>query len=288
MANMQFWETKVNNLASFSTYYNRLTEIAISRFKYKNIPKTVDLRFYELAEFVDGFALGFVDPVLGMLVLRSTIQGEWNVYNIPKHRRAYASNNYNAERNDSDSVIIFNNMLRTNTQTSIIYYARKLAEYDRVIDVNIKAQKTPILITCPENQRLTLKNVYSKYEGNEPVIYAQKELTKNDISAISTGAPYVADRIYELKTKVWNEALTFLGVSNIAENKKERMITDEVERQLGGTLVARNSYLKERQTAWDKLYEMFPEYFEGKPEVSYDDGVEEFGEMPGDEVSADE
>ena len=79
----------------------------------------------------------------------------------------------------------------------------------------------------------------------------------NSLRAISTNAPYVADKLYQLKTQIWNEALTYLGISNLNIQKKERMITDEVQRNQGGTIASRYSRLEARREAVDKINRMF-------------------------------
>lgn len=257
VADRQFWESAKLNNYSFKQYYNRLTELSVSMFEWKNLPDTIDIRFLELALFGDGLAVFFYDDVLGYLALRCAIGGQMNVYRIPTKRRAYAANGYNKNLDESNSVIIFNNYLHTNSMLDVELFARRLYNLDRAIDVNANAQKTPILVQCDENQRLTLKNVYMKYDGNEPVIFGDKNLNPNSIKVLQTGAPYVADKLYQLKTQIWNEALTYLGISNINVTKKERLITDEVTRNQGGTMASRYSRLEARRQACDEINRKF-------------------------------
>lgn len=257
VADRQFWESAKLNNYSFKQYYNRLTELSVSMFEWKNVPDTIDIRFLELALFGDGLAVFFYDDVLGYLALRCAIGGQMNVYRIPTKRRAYAANGYNKNLDESNSVIIFNNYLHTNSMLDVELFARRLYNLDRAIDVNANAQKTPILVQCDENQRLTLKNVYMKYDGNEPVIFGDKNLNPNSIKVLQTGAPYVADKLYQLKTQIWNEALTYLGISNINVTKKERLITDEVTRNQGGTMASRYSRLEARRQACDEINRKF-------------------------------
>ena len=257
VADRQFWESAKLNNYSFKQYYNRLTELSVSMFEWKNVPDTIDIRFLELALFGDGLAVFFYDDVLGYLALRCAISGQMNVYRIPTKRRAYAANGYNKNLDESNSVIIFNNYLHTNSMLDVELFARRLYNLDRAIDVNANAQKTPILVQCDENQRLTLKNVYMKYDGNEPVIFGDKNLNPNSIKVLQTGAPYVADKLYQLKTQIWNEALTYLGISNINVTKKERLITDEVTRNQGGTMASRYSRLEARRQACDEINRKF-------------------------------
>lgn len=255
--NGKFWESAKRNNVSYIQYFNRLMELSISMFEWKNLPKSVDERFLENVLFTDGMAVFFKDDVLGYLALRTTIGGRLNVYQIPTERRAYASNGYNQELNEEDSVIIFNNMIHTNAVVDVETFAKRLYNIDRAIDVNANAQKTPILITCEEAQRLTLKNVYMQYDGNEPVIFGDKNLNPNSLKVLTTGAPYVADKLYQLKTQIWNEALTYLGISNLNIQKKERLVSDEVTRNLGGVIASRWSRLNARRQACNKINEMF-------------------------------
>lgn len=253
----QFWESAKLNNYTFRQYYNRLTELSISMFEYEELPESVDQRYMELALFGDGLSVFFKDEVLGFLVLRCAIGGQMNVYRIPTDRRAYAANGYNKKLTDENSVIIWNNMLHTPSMLDVEMFSRRLYNLDRAIDVNANAQKTPILIQCEENQRLTLKNLYMKYDGNEPVIFGDKNINPNSLKVLQTGAPYVGDKLYQLKTDLWNEALTYLGISNVSYQKRERLISDEVNRSQGGVIASRYSRLLARQQAFDEINKMF-------------------------------
>lgn len=245
------------NNQAFIHYLNRLKELAVSMFEWKNVPDTVDIRYLELTLMQDGMAIFFNDEELGYLGLQVMIGGNLNVYRIPIIRRAYAVNGYSKELTPDDSVIIFNNMLHTNSIMDLEMFALKLYECDRTIDVNIKAQKTPVALLCDENQRLVMKNLYLQYDGNMPFIFGSKNLDIKQIQAINTGAPFVADKVMETKNQIWNEALTYLGISNTSYQKKERLISDEVIRNMGGTIASRYSRLSERQKACDMINRMF-------------------------------
>lgn len=254
---LQFCESAYMNNRTYLQYYNRLTELAISMFEWQNLPETIDQRFLEMCLFSDGMCIFFQDEVLGYLSLQCMIGGNLNVYRIPMERKAYATNGYQRELDGTNSVIIFNNYLHTNSMLDVEMFSKRLYNLDRAIDVNANAQKTPVLIQCDESQRLTMKNLYKQYEGNEPFIFGSKGLDANGLKVLQTGAPYVADKLYELKTQIWNEALTYLGISNINVVKKERMITDEVTRNQGGTVASRYSRLESRRQACKQINEMF-------------------------------
>lgn len=253
-----FGESAVMNKATYIQYFNRLVELSVSMFEWQGLPETVDPRYLELHLFKNGSMVYFRDEVMGDLCLDCIANGQFDVYGNPISRRAYSSyNQYQKTLNESDSVIIWNNYLRQPSVLDVKMFAKRLYNLDRIIDVNANAQKTPVLVQGTEKQRLTLINLYKEFDGNAPFIFGDKNLDLNSLRAISTNAPYVADKLYQLKTQIWNEALTYLGISNLNIQKKERMITDEVQRNQGGTIASRYSRLEARREAVDKINRMF-------------------------------
>lgn len=253
----EFFDSAILNKLTYNHYLQILTELAISSFEWHNLPESVDSRFLELALFYKAQAVFFNDEVLGYLCLQCTTGAGFNVYNIPVERRAYASNGYNRILDDKNSVLIYNNMLRTSSDNTILMFANRLWDLDRTIDINSKSQKTPFILTSTPQQRLTILNLYKEYTGNAPVIYGDKNIDLQSLQCIPTQAPYVGDKLYSLKVNLWNEALTYLGITNVSINKRERLSTDEVNRSLGGTIACRQSRLKARKQACEKINEMF-------------------------------
>lgn len=283
-SNKNFWKSSYMNNRTYMQYYNRLTELSISMFEWKNLPDTIDPRFLELTLFSDGMSVFFRDETLGDLALQCMISGQLDVYRIPINRVAYATNGYRRNLDDTNSIIIFNNMLHTNSMLDVEMFSRRLYNLDRAIDVNANAQKTPVLIQCEENQRLTMKNLYEQYDGNQPFIFGDKALNTNALKVLKTDAPYVADRLYELKTQIWNEALTYLGISNTNIMKKERMITDEVQRNQGGVIASRYSRLDSRKQACKKINEMFGLNID----VEYREDYQLYDDLVDDEIEGGE
>ena len=251
------WESALLNNRTYLQYYNRLLELAINMYEWKNLPDSVDERFLELTLFSDGMAVFFRDDILGELCLQCMIGGNLDVYRIPIERTAYATNGYQMQLNSQNSVIIFNNYTHTNSMVDVEMYARRLYEIERTIDVNVKAQKTPLIIRASENQRLTMKNLYMQYDGNEPFIFGDKNLDMDAIKVLPTNAPYVADKLNILKRQIWNEALTYLGIENSNTEKKERLVSDEVNSNLGGVAAQRFCRLNARRKAADQINKMF-------------------------------
>ena len=247
----------VNNL-TYMQYLNRLTELSVSMFEWKNLPPTVDARYLELHLFETGSMVYFDDDVIGNLCLDCLPSGRLDVYGNPVLRRAYSGyNNYQKLLKESNSVIIWNNYLHTNSILEVKMFARRLYNLDRIIDVNANAQKTPVLIQGTEQQRFTLKNLYKEFDGNSPFIFGDKNLDLNSLKCLQTGAPYVCDKLYNLKQMYWNEALTYLGINNTGAQKRERMLAIESSQAQGGTISSRYSRLQSRREAVEKINAMF-------------------------------
>lgn len=257
MSQVQLNEEIFLNSWTTIDYLNRLKEYALNMFEWINLPKTVDARFIELVLFEEGKINFFEDKLIGFLALRVNESGKQNVYNEFDKKYIYANNGFSRVRNLRNSVTIYNNYLRTPTYTTVNLYAIRLARVTRAIDLNIEAQKTPVLITCPENQKLSLKNVYEQYKGNAPVIYTDSEFNLDSIKVLKTDAPFVVDKLTLYKHDIWNEVMTFLGVNNSNQDKKERLVANEVDANDEQIEQARFNMLDARKDACKKINDMF-------------------------------
>lgn len=177
---------------------------------------------------------------------KKIFRGLFDEFNIPYYRRVVLPNNgYQNTFSDDDSVIVRSSYSGCPIMPIVEEYARKLYIVSRTIDVNVNSQKTPLIVLCDEDQRLTFENMIKQYVGNVPFIFGDKNsIDKDSFKVLTTNAPFVADKLFELKSNIWNEFLTFLGIYNISVNKKERLIVDEIQRSMGGVLVARNDIVR--------------------------------------------
>lgn len=252
-SNINFYK----NNRIYLKWWDKLKKISVSRFKWNNLPDTIDERFLEMGLFNFGFMCFFQDEIIGHLALKCTMEGMLDVYDIPMLRRAYSNNGYQRLLNNTNSVIIFNNYLRTTGIEVIEAYAYELYEINSTQMINAKAQKTPILLVGPEGQRLTLKNMYMQFDGNAPVIYGTDALQINDFKVLKTDAPFIVDKLQYVKSEIWNEALTALGVPNVTTTKQSTILNDQVERMQGGAFSSRYSDLEMRRQACREINRMF-------------------------------
>lgn len=252
-----FEESAALNTLSYQAYVDRITEIAISVFDWSGMPDTVDTRFLELAFFTYGKVCAFEDEV-GILILPFNPDANFNVYGNPTKAEVFSPfNAFHRSVYAKEAIFGYNNMIRTNSMDMSRLFALRLYNIDRIIDVNANSLKSPVMITCDEEQRLTLLNLFKEVDGNAPVIFGSKNIDLRAIAALNLNTNYVGDKLTELKTNIWNEMLTYNGVPNVAINKRERLVSDEVNRGMGGTLACRYSKLKARQQFADEINRMF-------------------------------
>lgn len=257
--NFKQYAKRLNDI-TFLDYYNRLKLLAQTAFKWNNLPNGMDEKWIEQFLFSEGKCIFFKDPVLGFMVTKCADSGILNPYDEPTKLTPIATNYYKngqSYENGVDCVLIRNNDSMLPTHPTIQLYAYRLADITRTIDINVSAQKTPILIECSEKQRLTLKNVYAQWNENEPVIFGSKDLDLSGLKVLNTGAPAVFDKLQIQKHHIWNEVMTFLGINNANMDKRERLVDDEVQANNEQVEMFAQTMLKSREKACEQINALF-------------------------------
>ena len=248
------------NNATIIDYEDKLHMLATSLFTWKGLDEVAGFgasHFIEESLYRYGKACIVNDAEIGIKALNVTAAGKLNIYYLPVKVNAF-STGYNKIYDFDDVVYIMNNELQKPTKDTLILFAQRLYETERTTDVNLQAQKTPVLIEGDKNVLLTLKNVYMQYSGNIPVIYGNKNYdVSSKLNVLRTDAPYVVDKLDVHKDKLWNECMTFLGINNANTSKKERLITSEVESNDQLINYYLNCFYKKRKEACDILNKKF-------------------------------
>ena len=115
----------------------------------------------------------------------------------------------------------------------------------------------PVIVKCSDKQKLSLKQAIKQKQDNEPVIYADKGMETNEMSTLKTDAPIVFDKLQIQKTNVMNECLTFLGINNANTDKRERLVTNEVEANNEMIQINADVMLEVRKHACEEINKMF-------------------------------
>lgn len=250
---------KTLNNRTYTDYFYRIMLLARSVFKWENLPNGMDEKWIERYLFNEGRCVFFNDPERGFMVAKCNDDGDLNYYDEPTKICPVATNynDVNSLTNGVDAVIIQNNDIAAPTCPTAELFALRLAEMTRTIDINVNAQKTPTLILCSEKQRLTLKQVYKQWNSFEPMIFGDKNLDIDGIKVLKTDAPIVFDKLQLQKHALWNECMTFLGINNANQDKRERLVTDEVSANNQQIEQSSELMLKARERAAEQINELF-------------------------------
>lgn len=256
------------NSATYFDYLQRFKKLATSMFEWENLPESMDARYLETCLYYLGSASLLYDEEYGFMNARAITDGSINIYGLPssiqctsfqyeKHRKTYMGYNEKNDKKDDEAILVMNTFDRIDTASTLELFAKRLANAERTIDVNIAQQKMPRMILTNDAQQFTARNLVQKIDNNEYYIFGDKNLMSSDqIKAIKTDAPYVADKLLEYKTYIWNEVLTFLGINNI-EEKKERLIQTEGDAKNELINLNLQSFLAPRELACKQFNEKF-------------------------------
>ena len=254
------------NNDTYMDYLDRLFRIATSVFEWVNLPDGMDGDYLEEVLYYYGMAAFLYDEDYGFINTKACTAGQLNIYGLPTMIQCY-SFEYNKTlpvysglkgQNNEGAILVLNNRRRRPTYETMQLFAYRLYEAEQTAFINIRAQKTPVLIICTDKQRLTMENMYKQYDGNTPVIFGDKNLFEGSvISSIKTEAPFIANDIIKYKQHIWNEVLTYLGINNIQVEKAERLITSEANANNEVINMNLQVFLKTRQKACDEFNKRF-------------------------------
>ena len=240
--NYKFEDSLIVNDATLVDFLERLKRIALAMFEWVNLPSSMNEEFLEKCLYYTGQAALLKTQKYGFINTKSCNSGYLNIYNNPTQLHCF-SYNFQEDRklysglnpmNDKEKqqeeccILVKNNYNKLPTSSALELFAWRLYLAQRSCDVNISGQRFPLMIVGDDKQRLMLENLYNQYNGNQPFIFGnKKQITGEEIKAIKTDTPYVADKITEYKKEIWNEALTYLGINNVSVKKKERLTENE-------------------------------------------------------------
>lgn len=258
------------DMLQYHYWKSYLTEMALSCFEWENVPAGIDTRAIEYILLHWGLGAIFMDEG-GHLFAQAGASNMLNMYYNPNEVILTAPNGNMWTRHAQahveagellapDCAICFDNMARQPLDPFINWYAKRLSRYDRVADINVDAQKTPWVIAGQEEGKRTRKSWVKKLRSNDQYIELNSNAggTIGDIPfVLQTGAPYVADKVFESKQKLLNEALTLLGVDNTNNEKRERQIKDEVLANNEQIALMRRSRLKCRKQFCERANAIF-------------------------------
>ena len=261
--------SQISNFLTYQMYLRQLLTLAENVFEFEDLPEYIDVAYLNKQLLRKGSVAFFKDEVLGVLALPYTNIGNLDVYGRPTAIEVMGRNGYTRTLKRDEFVIMYDNNGRYPLLMDIYQNAERIANAKKVIDINIAQQKTPRVWLAKNDNKLTLERMLNDYDGNVESIFGYDSINLDDVQAVVAPAPYVADKIDLHLEKEWAEFFRLIGVANLVEQKKERLIQDEMTASLGGTIASRYSRYEPRAKAIKEINDKFGT----KIKVKYYDGV---------------
>ena len=264
--------SQISNWKTYDMYFRQMLTLAENVFKFSNLPENIDLAFLNRILVRNGAIAWFKDEDLGVIALPYSSVMSKDVYGRPNSIMVEGENGYIRNLKNTakktEFVIMYDNNSLYPIYLDICQIAERIALCVRTEDVNIKQQRTPRIWKTPQDKKLSIQRAVDNIDAFSDTVETYESTKLQDLSAILAPAPYVSDKIDQHLDKLWAEFFRLIGVANLQEQKKERLIRDEMVVSQGGTVASRFSRFNPRERAVEKINELFGTNIE----VSYYDG----------------
>ena len=261
--------SQLTNMKTYLMYRQEMLTLAENVFEFKNLPEYIDVSYLNKTLLKNGSIAFFKDEVLGLIALPYDVIGNFDIYGRPITIMCRAANGTYYKKLEKDEfVIMYDNNGRYPIFLDICQMAERIALSKRTIDVNIVQQRTPRIWKTSQDKKRTLQDMLSNIDGMEENIATYESIDIDDMNVVLAPAPFVADKIDLHLDKEWAEFYRLIGVANLIEQKKERLIKDEMSASQGGTIASRFSRFEPRKRAIEEINKKFGTNIE----VSYYDG----------------
>lgn len=217
----------IDNNIEFNELIKSYKNLAIQVYQWENLPPHLNSHLIEKMLYENGL-ICFMEYQGGLIHLKATPSAECNIMGEPI---SYIITGFKETftKNKNDVVLVHNNNLDIPTSRTVKKYASKIFNIEKTIDINTNAQKTPYIVSVSDNNILTLKNIIKQIDEYEMAIYKDKNFNIQDtIKVTELTAPYICDKLLDLKNSLENELLTRIGINNVDTDKRERLVTDEI------------------------------------------------------------
>lgn len=269
------------NMQTYEMYRRQLLNLAENVFNWKNMPENIDIGYLNRMLVEKGSIAFFHDEYLGVLALPYSSIGTYDIYGRPTSIMVHAFNGkYYRRLNKGEFIIMYDNNGRYPIFKDILQFSERISMIKRTNDINIVQQRTPRIWKTSEDKKRSLMDTLHQIDSLNESVVSYDSLEIEDMTAVLAPAPYVADKLDLHLEKEWGEFFRLIGVANLIEQKKERVIKDEIATSQGGTVASRYSRFESRRVAVEEINKKWGtniefEFYDGKPTIIEADIVEE-------------
>ena len=251
--------SQLYNYKTYLNYRDKMIMLALNVFQFKGLNEFIDMSMVNRHLLEAGSIAFFKDDVTGdLLALPYTNVGKLDFYGRPQKISVHPFfGAYNRILNKEEFVIMYDNEARIPLYPFVVESAERLALIKRTIDINISQQLTNRWWKTKPEKELTLRKLLEQVDSKVETIVTYDDLDLDETQQILNPAPFLADKLNEAKREEWAEYLEVIGITSLAVNKKERLITDEVFTSMGGTIASRYNRYESRRKAVEEINKKF-------------------------------
>lgn len=248
-------EAQINTSTIF--YKERMLRKIFELFSF-TVPEEWDLDYFRQHLFLDGY-VGVTDTAMGILALKCAASG-YNVFERPTKLIFANPVLGNFDRNigtDCEVIRLQYNWL--GIVPILDKYAYLLAMCDSAVSVNLMNSKVAFIATAEGKAAAeTIKTAYQQIsEGNPFVCLSKDSVDSISWELLNVKNTFIGNDVSLLKQTIWNEFLTEIGIPNFNRDKRERMITDEVNANNTETAFSMSHWLETIRGGMDRANKMF-------------------------------
>ena len=256
--------------------FYKLLDLAMGRYKYQNLPDTMDERFLELSLVYSGCA-GVAKVSIAGEKEKNTIMnlsisggdytspyGYPNSYNLLD----YCGRSYGTfvpyvpgQESYADSVMILENKRNIPPMSKITWYADRLADIQASIRSAIYNLRSSLIIECSEEQETPVRAALKNADDGEPILFSfNGAASVQGAPTVITNpqTPEILKSLTEIYDKTFADFLTEFGINaNAVVNKMSGTSPDELNQNVEVTRLANNIGLECRKEGIDKVNKMF-------------------------------
>ncbi|MBQ1355815.1 MAG: hypothetical protein IIY72_05000, partial [Solobacterium sp.] len=255
------------NSIEYRFYCRYLYQKAISVFKW-NIPETWNKTMFLLTLYSYGYVGIFRTGKYGVIYNPCTVGGR-NIFYEPAY--VMLANPLLPE--------LTGKQLEIGTECALIrltpdymgildligFYAEKMALASQGIDINIINSKLAYVFGAKDaTQAKSFKKMFDQITDGEPAVIVDKKLFNDDGSpnwqlfTQNLKQTYLADQLISDLRKIEDEFNTRIGIPNANTDKRERLITDEVNANNVETETLPELWLDNIKRGIDQAEKLFP------------------------------
>lgn len=281
---------KIDFMSNFGRLFGLFANLTLSRFIWEGLPSSIEERHIEIPLFEHGEVFVFEHKDYGLVALPCSEAGQKNIYNEPTHVNVIGYGQSLGVYPITDGVRILNNDLKIPSILNVMYYANMVNMTDETMMKNLEKLKLPYIITTSKENQQSYRVLLDKIMKGEDAVFIDSMLSvggKLGIEVLNTNVPYLVGDLQEHKNNLMDEFLTITGLNNTSANndKKERLLVDEVNVNNGEILMYLDLDYKHREKACKEINAKFGTNIQCKKRIDLlaeQNSSEPLGEKGGD------